>query len=175
MFADPVKILKIFGLKENDIVADLGAGTGFYAIAAGSMVPKGRVYAVEVIKDYLMTVKNKAREAHLNNVECLWGDIEKIGGTKIKDQIVDAVIASNVLFQVENKDNFIKETKRILKEDGRVLFIDWLPESPAVISGASRGIAKNRAREMFEKNGFVWVQDISAGTHHYGMILKNNI
>src|SRR3989338_581675 len=103
MFTDPVKNLKMFGLKETDIVADLGAGTGFYSIAAGHMVPKGKVYAIEIDKEYLSTIKNKAKEAHVNNVEILWGNIEKRGGTKIGDGIVDAVIASNILFQLEDK------------------------------------------------------------------------
>src|SRR3989344_5519467 len=122
MFSDPVKNLKALGLRENSIVADLGAGTGFYSIAAGHMVPKGKVYAVEIDKEYLSTIKNKAKEAHVNNVEILWGNIEKRGGTKIGDGIVDAVIASNVFFQVEDKDELIKEIKRILKIGGKVLF-----------------------------------------------------
>ena len=168
MFTDPVKNLKAFGLKEDNIVADLGAGTGFYSIAAGMLVPQGKVYAVEINKDFLATIKNKTTKTHLNNVEILWGDIEKIEGTKIGNGIVDAVIASNVLFQVEDKDKFIEEIKRILKQKGRVLLIDW---SQSQIMGATTVIPKNKAREMFEKNGFVLERDINAGEHHYGMIL----
>ncbi len=168
MFTDPIKNLKAFGLKEDNIVADLGAGTGFYSIAAGMLVPQGKVYAVEINKDFLATIKNKATEAHLNNVEILWGDIEKIEGTKIGNGVVDAVIASNVLFQVEDKDKFIEEIKRILKQKGRVLLIDW---SESSIMGATTIIPKNKAREMFERKGFVLERDINAGEHHYGMIL----
>ena len=54
MFADPIKNLKQLGLREDMIVADLGAGTGYYSIAASSLVPKGKVYAIEVIKEYDM-------------------------------------------------------------------------------------------------------------------------
>lgn len=168
MFTDPLKNLKTLGLKEDNIVADLGAGTGYYSIAAGAFVPKGKVYAVEVQKDFLETIKGKARDAHLNNVEIIWGNVEKIGGTKIGDSVVDVVIASNILFQVEDKDKFIEEIKRILKPKGRALLIDW---SEASIMGTTAIISKNKAREMFEKNGFILEREIDAGDHHYGMIL----
>lgn len=171
MFTDPIKNLKAFGLKEDNIVADLGAGTGFYSIAAGMLVPQGKVYAVEINKDFLATIKNKATEAHLNNVEILWGDIEKMEGTKIGNGIVDAVIASNVLFQVEDKEIFIEEIKRISKPSGRVLLIDWSDASSSIGPSFGAIIPKNKAREMFERKGFVLERDINAGEHHYGMIL----
>ena len=168
MFTDPVKNLKALGLREDNIVADLGAGTGYYSVAAGTMVPRGKVYAVEVQKDFLTTIKNKAREAHLSNVECFWGNVEKIGGTKIGDNIVDAVIASNILFQVEDRDQFIEEAKRILKSQGKVLLIDWSDSSSL---GLLVAVPKIKAREMFEKKGFIFEREIDAGAHHYGMIL----
>jgi FkbM family methyltransferase len=168
MFSDPVKNLKAFGLREDNIVADLGAGTGYYAIAAGTLVPRGKVYAIELQKDFLTTIKNKVKEAHLNNIECLSGNVEKIGGTRIGDNVADAVIASNILFQVEDKDGLIEEIKRILKMQGRVLLIDW---SESSIMGATAIVPKNKAQEMFEEKGFVLEREIDAGVHHYGMIL----
>ena len=168
MFADPLKNLKALGLKEDNILADLGAGTGYYSVAAGALVPRGKVYAVELQKDFLETIKNKVKEAHLGNVEIIWGNVEKIGGTKIGDNIADVVIASNILFQVEDKDKFIEEIKRILKPKGRVLLIDW---SESSIMGATAIIPKKNARLMFEKKGFVLEREIDAGDHHYGMIL----
>ena len=172
MFADPVSNLKQFGLKEDMVVADLGAGTGFYSVAAGAMVPQGKVYAVEVQKEFLPTIKQKTKDAGLANVECLWGNIEKIGGTKIGDQVVDAVIVSNVLFQVEDRDKFLEEIKRILKQGGRVLLIDWSDLSFSLDSNTKALVLPKSAREMFEKKGFVWVREINAGSHHYGMILE---
>ncbi|MEK7071329.1 MAG: class I SAM-dependent methyltransferase [Patescibacteria group bacterium] len=174
MFADPVSNLKQFGLKEDMVVADLGAGTGFYSVAAGAMVPRGKVYAVEVQKDFLPTIKKKAQDAHLNNVECFWGNIEKIGGTKIGNNIVDAVIVSNVLFQVEDRDKFLEEVKRILKRGGRVLLIDWSDASSALGPNFNTVISQSKAREMFEQKGFVWQREINAGSHHYGMILERS-
>ena len=169
MFADPLKNLKMLGLRETDIVADLGAGTGFYSVVAGQIVTRGKVYAVEVQKDYLTVIKNKVKEANLNNVEIIWGNIEKLGGTKIGDGIVDAVIASNVLSQVEDKEKFILETKRILKQKGKVLLIDWME---SFIIDTKIIISPQKAREIFEKKGFVWQRGINVGDHHYGIIFS---
>jgi len=167
MFTDPVKNLRALGLREDSVVADLGAGTGFYSIAAGHLVPKGKVYAVEVVKDFLMTIRNKVKDASLNNVEIIWGDIEKIGGTKIGDGVLDVAIASNVFSQVEDKQKFIAEIKRILKPKGRVLLVDWATHSAVSPKGA---IPKDKAREIFEKGSFVVERDINTEAHHYGMI-----
>lgn len=168
MFSDPLKNLKAFGLREDNVVADLGAGTGFYSLAAGMIATRGKVYAVEVQKDFLDTIKNRVSEAHLNNVEIIWGNVEKIGGTKIGDGVVDTIIASNILFQIEDRDGFIEEAKRILKQKGRVLLIDWSETS--IMRGANI-VSKDKARIMFEKKGFILEREINAGDFHYGMIL----
>ncbi|MFH1201179.1 MAG: class I SAM-dependent methyltransferase [bacterium] len=171
MFTDPIKNLKAFGLKEDSIVADLGAGTGYYSVAAGALVPKGKVYAIELQKDFLDTIKKKALEAHLNNIEIILGDVERLRGTKIGDGIVDAVIASNILFQVEDKEKFIEEIKRILKPKGKVLLIDW---SESSIMGGNVIVPKEKAQEMFKQKDFRVEREIDAGSHHYGMILIKN-
>ena len=168
MFSDPLKNLKTLGLREDNIVADLGAGTGFYSLAAGAIASKGKVYAVELQKDFLDTIKNKVQGAHLNNVEIISGNVEKIGGTKIGDNIVDVVIASNILFQVEDKESFILEIKRILKQKGRVLLVDW---SESSIMKGTNIISAEKARVMFEKKGFILEREINVGDYHYGMIL----
>ncbi|MFZ2072160.1 MAG: class I SAM-dependent methyltransferase [Minisyncoccia bacterium] len=171
MFSDPIKNLKQFGLREDIVVADLGAGTGFYSIPLAQIVSKGKVYAIEIQKDFLITIKNKIKEANLNNIECLLGNIEKIGGTNLTDKVLDAAVVSNVLFQVENKDKFIEEINRILKTEGRVLIIDWLDDSVFAPS-KFKIISGNDMRSMFEKKGFIFERDINAGDHHYGMIFK---
>lgn len=166
MFAEPIKILKQLQLRENMIVADLGAGTGFYSILAGHMVPFGKVYAVEVNKDYLKTITHKIKEAHLKNVDIVYANIEKRGGIKLADATIDAVIASNILFQVEDKEGLLNEIHRILKIKGRVLVVD--SDSPLFVG--KHFISKENARAMFEKKGFVFDGYIDAGSHHYGII-----
>ena len=63
MFTNPEKNLRAFkGLSENVLVADLGAGTGFYSHTAAHMVPNGKVYAVENTKDFCFTIVGKSKK-----------------------------------------------------------------------------------------------------------------
>ncbi len=172
MFADPVKILQNFGIAESMIIVDLGAGSGFYSLAAAKMAPTGKVYAVEVQKDFLTTLKTKAQTEHLNNIEGIWGDIEKIGGTKLADGVADVAIVSNVLFLSLSKKKLLEETWRILKRGGRVLFIDWSDSSSTLGPKSDRVLLPDKARGLFETEKFIYDRDIPAGAHHYGMIFK---
>ncbi|MFA5750855.1 MAG: class I SAM-dependent methyltransferase [Candidatus Paceibacterota bacterium] len=171
MFTHPENNLRAFGIHENMIVADLGAGTGFYSIIAGRMAQRGKVYAIEVQKDFLDTIKSKIREAHLSNIEVIWGDIEKIGGTKLGENVVDRVIVSNVFFQVEDKVGLIKEVKRILKPGGKILLIDHCPSRSQLSIG--NFISEEKVIEFFELGGFSLERKIDAGEHHYGIIFIN--
>lgn len=172
-FSEPEKNIKQFRIDEGDVVADLGAGSGFYSLAIARLVgERGKVYAVEVQKELMKRVKDHAQQERLHNVEVIWGDIEEVEGTKIRTDGVDIVLLSNILFQVEDKPGLINESKRILKPGGRVLIIDWTdshggvgPEQSAVITAAD-------ARSMFEQQGFVYEGDIEAGSHHYGFSMN---
>ncbi|MCF7834244.1 MAG: class I SAM-dependent methyltransferase [Candidatus Pacebacteria bacterium] len=169
MFNDPEKNLQTFSIDENMVIADFGAGTGFYTIASARMVPKGKVYALEVQKDLIETIKLKARYEHLSNIECIWSNVEKIGGTKLADSIIDRAIVSNVLFQIEDKKNFVEEIKRVLKPGGKLLLIDHCPDKSHL---KIEMVSKEKAREMFEARGFVFEKNIDAGTHNYGIIFS---
>lgn len=171
-FTNPEENIKALGIYEGMVIADLGAGTGAYTIPLAEKVgDTGRVYAVEVQKDFLTNIKNEATARGFKNVELLWGDIERAGGTKIKDGACDAVVISNVLFLAEDKPGLLRETRRILKTGGKLLLIDWsdsfnnLGPSPAMV------VTKDSARALCEAEGFVLKNEIPAGEHHYGFIM----
>ena len=173
MFSNPDKNLKALWIMPGMAVADFGTGTGFYALAAARMVlPEGKVYAVEVQKDLLERLKKEAVESGFHNISVVWGDIEKLGGSHLKDFSVDAVFVSNVLFQAEDRSGLAKEVKRILKPDGKVLLIDW--SEGGILGGPSTSsfVRKGEAVEIFSGVGLEIVGEVEAGSHHYGVIFK---
>ena len=168
MFSDPAANLAKFGLMDGQKVVDLGAGSGFYSIEAAKKVGSGgRVYAVDVQKNLLERLRATASAQGVRNVEVVWGNVEKIGGTKLRDAIADRVIASNVLFQIEKPDDFCLEIKRILKPGGKALVVDWSEVSSL---SPKQLVPAMKAQMLFEKNGFKLSDSFGAGDHHYGLV-----
>ena len=165
--------IKNLDLKEGIKVADFGSGSGFYTIEAAKRVTgNGQVFAIDVQKDLLSKIQSHARDMGLHNVQVVWGDIDKIGGSKLKDAMVDAVIVSNVLFQSEHKENLAKEAFRILKQGGEVMLIDWTDSFGGMGPAKSQIVGEVAATSIFEKIGFKTVKNFYAGDHHWGVIMK---
>jgi ubiquinone/menaquinone biosynthesis C-methylase UbiE len=172
MFSDPAANLAKFGLIDGMKVVDIGAGSGFYSIEAAKRVgSSGRIYAVDVQKDLLERLRSVASNQGVRNIEVVWGNAEKIGGTKLRESIADRVIASNVLFQIEKPDDFCLELKRILKPGGKVLIIDW---SEASTMSPQQLVTSAKAQQLFEKSGFKLEDSFNAGDHHYGLVFSRN-
>lgn len=172
MFSDPVKNVEALGVSYGMKVADLGAGSGFYTIESAKKVgPSGRVYAVDVNQDLLDKLKNSAGLVGLRNIEVIWGNIEKIGGTKLREAIADRVILSNTLFQIPQteRDNMALEVKRIMKPGGKLLVVDW--QSGGALTPKT-AIPEILATGIFEKAGLTKERSFDAGDHHYGIIFK---
>lgn len=173
MFADPEKNIERFGLEPGHTVADIGTGSGYYAIAAGKAVgPKGHVYAVDIIKDMLLKLKKEAEQSHLRNISVVWGNAERVGGTTLKDSFIDRAVVSNILFQLDSRDQIAQEVKRILKPGGKVLVVDWTDSFGMLGPSPESVVTAKAARDLFEKGGLTFEREFNAGSHHYGLVFK---
>ncbi len=173
MFSNPEKNIEQFILGDGWHVADFGAGSGAYALAAARAVgADGKVYAIDVKADVLARIKKEADAARLHNVEVLRGNLEKLGGSGLRDAAMDAVIISNILFQIDNKQTFAREAARVLKKGGKALIVDWSESFGGVGPEASAVYREDAAKELFIAAGFSYERSIDAGAYHYGLVFK---
>jgi len=172
-FSEPQKNIQQFGIQEGWIVADLGCGPGYYVLATASRVGEnGRVYAIDIQKELLKKVNSEAKDKALTNVEIIWGDIEKERGTKLADNSVHAAIIANTLFLVENKEACAKEAYRIVRSNGRVLIVDWVDSFGGAGPMPTHIVKEEDMRTIFENVGFSFEENIDAGSHHWGIIMR---
>ncbi len=150
------------GIKEGDVVIDLGSGAGndcFVARAATG--EKGKVIGVDFTPEMIEKARANADKLGYNNVEFRQGDIEHM---PITANVADVVVSNCVLNLVPNKDGVFKEIYRVLKPGGHfsisdVVLSGELPEQlrqaaemyAGCVSGA---IQKEEYLELIEKNGF---------------------
>ncbi len=170
-FADPKSNVLQLGIREGMRIADLGAGSGHYSMAAAAAVGgDGRVYAIDIQQDVLSHLLDSAHRLGIRNIETVWGNFEKLGGTKLKDGAVDAAIVSNVLFQIEHHLGAMDELKRILKPGGKLLVVDWAGAYGGMGPAPDHVVSEHKAEELFISAGFHKVKDFRAGPHHYGIV-----
>ena len=166
-FLDPNEILNQLNLEQNMIACDLGCGAGGWAIPLAKKINKGRVIAIDILKEPLSVLKNKASANRLFNIDAVLFDIEQ--GVKLQDFSLDLVLIANFLFEVEQKEKILREAMRILKPKGKLLIVDWRANS---IMGPKEGrISLEQVKKMSQDIGFKIDREIDAGAFHWGIIL----
>lgn len=170
-FADPKQNVHRFGFKEGMQVGDFGSGSGAFTLALANVVGvTGTVYAVDVQRELLTRVQNNAVQAGHENVEIVWGDIEHAGGVGIRDELLDGVLLSNTLFQVDDKITTVKEAWRVLKPNGILGVIDWVDSFGGLGPAQNAVLTQAEATLICTDNGFALKSSFKAGDHHYGLV-----
>ncbi|MFA5178609.1 MAG: class I SAM-dependent methyltransferase [Candidatus Paceibacterota bacterium] len=167
-FVDPVKVLRELPLKENMIACDLGCGSGGWAVPLSYILQNGMIYAVDILEENISVLKGRIVREEISNISPMLADIER--GVDIEDKHVDFVLLTNILFQIENKENLIKECRRILKSRGLLLIIDY--KKDAAFGPAEGRFSIEEISPILERLGFRTEKQFEAGKYHWAMILS---
>lgn len=174
MFLNPARVVEKLDVRPGMKVAEFGSGAGHFTIEMAKCVGReGMAYAFDVRQEALDALRGTADVAHLSNIEIARVDLESDQSTRLSDNLLDFVLISNVLFQVEKKESIIKEAFRVLKKEGRVAVIEWEMFSAEKLGPPKEvRVDKDKIREMFLAAGFKELTKFDAGESHYGLIFK---
>ena len=144
-------------LEPTDVVADLGAGTGPFAVAMARAVPKGRVYAVEVDAGFLPIIADRARTAGASQVQPVLG---AFGDPKLPSH-VDVAFMHDVLHHIADRSAYVQALVKYLKPGARVAIVDYLPERSPHQGQRDLVVSKEEAKALFASVGLKVTEDIA--------------
>ncbi|MFZ3578322.1 class I SAM-dependent methyltransferase [Virgibacillus sp. DJP39] len=165
----PDKILEYLAIDSNDIVADLGAGNGYFTIPIAKST-NDTVYAVDIEPKMLNMLKENADKENINNINYVEGDLVNI---KLDDESINKAIVSMVIHEVTSINQTINEIKRILKPGGKILIIEWKAIETEQGPPLHERIPANDLLDTFKSANFD-VELIDLNQQHYAIRASMN-
>ncbi|GEK59865.1 hypothetical protein CHL76_14425 [Marinococcus halophilus] len=122
------KLLPLMHIQETDLIADIGAGNGYFTIP---MAEQARhVYAVDIEDRMLTELKTYAEQARASNITLILSGLEKIA---LMEHQVNKIVVAFVMHEIDDFDQAFAELRRVLKPGGTIFFYEW--EAVATESG----------------------------------------
>jgi len=166
------EVLECLELRQGMKVADIGTGTGYFAIPMASAVgATGHVYAVDLQPELLERFRHKLMQTEaVPTISLLQADATR---TTLADGSVDLVFFSYVWHELEDHHVVAKEAARILAPEGRIAVLDWRPEAappPGPIQ--QHRIAPSEVDQCLSANGLRFLSSTRLGPFSYLLLSR---
>jgi SAM-dependent methyltransferase len=147
----PSKAIEAFGLAPNAVIADIGAGSGYYSFRIAPKVPLGRVVAVDIQPEMLDFLKKRSAELKIANVEPHLGTIK---GLELPEKSLDAALMVDAYHEFSDPAEMLESLFKSLKPGGRIFLLEYRAEDPRVPIKPLHKMTEAQARLEFEGAGF---------------------
>jgi ubiquinone/menaquinone biosynthesis C-methylase UbiE len=120
-------IFKAMGADPGAVVADIGAGSGFFTVRlAGAVGDTGRVLAVDIKSSVVQALRKRAADEGFKNVEVIEGEV---ANPHLPEQSLDAALIVNAYHEMTEHQSMLAHIRRALKPSGRLVIVE--PISPS--------------------------------------------
>ncbi|RYE33519.1 MAG: class I SAM-dependent methyltransferase [Sphingobacteriaceae bacterium] len=138
-------------LKPNAVVADIGAGTGYYTFRIAKKVPQGKVFAVDVQDEFITYLNQKKKELHQQNVEVVKGTETS---SKLPENTVDLAFMVDVYHELLYPHEVLQSLRKSLKTGGKLLLLEYRAEDPEVAIKELHKMSVAQVNKEMAANGF---------------------
>ncbi|MCX3264972.1 class I SAM-dependent methyltransferase [Pedobacter agri] len=143
-------------LKNNSIVADIGAGSGFYTFRVAQRIPKGKIYAVEIQDEAITFLKKKASDDRYTNVAMIKGNEQS---PNLPANSIDLAFMVDVYHELQYPAAYLTALKKALKPNGQLLLLEYKAEDPAVAIKPEHKMSVRQVKKELSANGFKLVKN----------------
>jgi len=145
----PHQVIQALGLRPDAVIADIGAGTGYFAVRFANMVPAGKVYAVDVEADMVRYLAERAKKEKRPNLVAVKG---AAGDPRLPEK-ADLIVLVDVYHHIEQRERYFRALAASLKPGGRVAVIDFRMDSPSGPPKSAR-VAPERVKAELAAAGY---------------------
>jgi predicted methyltransferase len=163
----PHEVIQALKLKPDAVVADIGAGTGYFAARFAHMVPKGKVYGVDTEPDMVKHLAERAKREGLGNLVA----VQASSGDPHLPQKADLVVLVNVYHHIEGRDAYFRKLQQSLNGGGRLAVIDFTLDAPQGPPKRTR-IAPDRVKSELERAGYRLVEEHGFLPNQYFLVFQ---
>src|SRR5947208_11756152 len=155
----PDLLLQALKLKSGEVVADIGAGTGYYSWRMAKEVgEKGLVYAVEIQQEMLDLLAKKMVERKITSVKGVLGTVTD---PKLPAHSVDLVLMVDVYHEFDHPFEMMQAICQALKPGGRVVFVEFRAEDPKVPIKEVHKMSEAQVRKEMSAQPLEWVETVA--------------
>jgi ubiquinone/menaquinone biosynthesis C-methylase UbiE len=145
-------MLKALGVQPGQVVCDLGCGNGYHTLTLAKMVgPRGRVLAVDVQREMLLLLKQRAKENELANIELVHSLYHD---PKLPEAKLDLVLMVDVYHEFSHPEHMLRAVHKALKPTGRIALVEFRAEDPKVPIKPEHKMTKEQILKEYRPNGF---------------------
>ena len=146
-------LIRRLPLAQDSIVADIGAGTGYFTFPVARRVPQGRVYAVDIQPEMLAIIEAQKTELGVTNIEPVLGRIDHPG---LDDSSVDLIFIVDAYHEFSHPREMGEALAGALKPGGRLVLIEYRAEDPSVPIKPLHKMSEVQARREMTAIGLEW-------------------
>ena len=151
----PAVLLDSMTLAPTDVVADIGAGTGYFTVRLAPKVPQGRVFAVDIQPEMLDIMRRKIDKNDIDNVTLVKGTVT---APKLPADSIDAALMVDAYHEFSHPREMMQNLKEALVPGGRVFLVEYRKEDPSIPIKPLHKMTEAQARKELEAVGFEWVK-----------------
>jgi predicted methyltransferase len=163
----PHEVIQALALKPDAKAADIGAGTGYFSARLSRMLPKGKVYAVDLEPDMVKYLGERAQREHLDNVVAVQG---KADDAALPEK-VDLALLVDVYHHIEGREAYFRKLQASLVPAGRVAIIDFRMDSKDGPPRATR-IAPERVKSEMSAAGYSLAEEFAFLPNQYFLVFS---
>ena len=166
-YQKPHEVMEALAVKEGEVIADIGAGSGYFTLRLARHVgDTGRVYAVDVNPDMLRHLNGKIRDLKVLNVSTILAPPDD----PLLPQPVDRFLIVDVWHHIEDQAGYLALMKKQLKPGGQVVMIDFHKKDLPVGPPADMKISREDLLKQMEGAGFKLAKEHTFLPYQYFLV-----